>query len=473
MPIWRSPSLEAILGAPLDEVGLKEDVVKRLVEVGAQENEQLDFKLNPQISESASGSEDTTKGWSSEQEFAKDICAFANHAGGVIFIGVRDEADVAVEARPTVVDPAALEQRMRLALANFSAPPPRFKLVAIEAELGDHYLALVVPPSSSAPHAVRGPTGNARRPLHYPVRDGAHTRWLLEHEVADRFRSRFSGRAELDTLRIAAVSAGLEALSRAQEQLWLYVAIVPESPAPQTLDRSSIAAMTEWWHEYGLISPLGRTLSKGGTPTPAPGRITISGAGAIEGQEETDPRYSYMEIYADGRAFAATPTSVNTTGKDSSIIGERTLADDTVLLVDAGVSWAGHQAGSWGSADVTIGLAHQGRSTGEFADPVALHGHQSEGLRRIPGTRVVRGPIQARTTADLQDSYNLLGRMNVVRDALTVLLHNFGVAETRQFEPDGTVVTWAWGGDDKVRAIEKWAKEYDLPVQNRHHSSWS
>jgi hypothetical protein len=471
VPVWRSSALEAVLQASLDEDGLTEAAVTRLVDVGAPEGEQLDFKLNPHLSESGVTSKGSDKGWSAGQEFAKDICAFANHLGGVIFVGVKDENDVAVEARPTVIDPGAVEQRMRQALLNFATPPPRFQVVAIGAAAGGHYLALIIPPSPSAPHAVRGPASNARRPLHFPVRDGADTRWLLEHEVADRYRSRFGGRERLDVLQTETVGAGLEALARSDDDLWLYLAIVPESPAMQRLDRPTVAAMTQWWRNYGLVSPLGRDLPRNGTPTPAPGRITVSGQDAIFG-EDTDPRGMYVELYVDGRAFAAAPINTNTGGVDRFAVGERTLADDTVLLTDAIVSWACHQAGTWGTAEVMIGLAYRGLGTGAFPAHVTLNSNDTGELRKIRGTRALPGPIQARTTADLDDAQQLLGRLRVCRDALTVLLHHFGIAETRQFETDGTIVTWAWGGDSNARVIERWARDNDLPFQNRDHASW-
>lgn len=354
LPIWRSPTLEALLQASLDEDGLTEVVIARLVDVGAAEGEQLDFKLNPHLSESGPPSDKPDKGWSAEQEFAKDVCALANHLGGVIFIGVKDDKEVAIEATPTVEDPGAVEQRMRQALSNFSSPPPRFQAIAIEADDGGYYLGLIVPPSTAAPHAVR---------------DGADTRWLLEHEVAERYLSRFSGRAQLDTSRSDTIRAGLEAFRTADENLWLYLAIVPESPSLQRLDRPAIAAMTEWWHAYGFVSPLGRILDRNGTPTPAPGRITITGYNAINGKEETDPRGTYVEIYADGRAFAASPINVNTGGKDHSAVGELTLADDMVLLADVGVSWASHQAGSWGTAEVVIGLGSKAGTPAPFRTP--------------------------------------------------------------------------------------------------------
>lgn len=219
---WRAPAVEAVLGVPVDENNLSTDVLQHVVDIAAREGEQLDFKSKPHLSETGPSTAPSPrggvpeKGWSAEQEFAKDVCAFANHVGGLLLVGVRDEEEVAVEVMdPPVTDPGALEQRLRQALVNYAAPVPRFQCIPIPAASGGFYLAIVVPASMTAPHAVRGASSNPKRPLHYPVRDGADTRWLLEHEVADRYRARAATRDERIALREDVVERGVEALARA------------------------------------------------------------------------------------------------------------------------------------------------------------------------------------------------------------------------------------------------------------------
>lgn len=474
MVVWRAPVVEAVLGVSLEKASLTETVIKRLVIAGARESEQLDFKFKPHLAEtSATTTPDPAKGWSPEQEFAKDICSFANHLGGVLIIGVRDEHEVAVEAKPTVSDAGAVEQRLRQALLNFSTPTPQFHCIPIESEDGGCYLALVVPPSPTAPHAVRGAVGNTRRPLHYPVRDGADTRWLLEHEVADRYRARTAGRDEQNRRRDEAVSQGLEALQRANDDgLWLYVAITPEAPTGLRLDQPTTAAMKTWLRKYAFMSPLGRMLYLRATPTPGPGRLTVSGAPAYRDHEEdVDPRDEYLELYVDGRAFVATPIEARTSDDSPAAVGELTLTDDAVMLTDLAVSWASHQAGAWGTADLDVGLARKGESVGVFADPVSIHSTVSGSLRRIKNSRPVRGPIRASTSADLSVVQNRLDRLRVARDVLTVLLHHFGISEPRQLQPDGAIVLWAWGRSHE-RDVEAWALDNQIPVQKGDHTSW-
>ncbi|WP_127480199.1 helix-turn-helix domain-containing protein [Nocardioides pantholopis] len=475
--VWRAPAVEAVLGVPVDETTLSTDVLQHVVDIAAREGEQLDFKSKPHLPEKgpspalSTAGEVLEKGWSAEQEFAKDVCAFANHMGGLMLVGVRDEEEVAVEVMaPPVTDPGALEQRLRQALVNYAAPVPRFQCIPI-AESGGFYLAIVVPASITAPHAVRGASSNAKRPLHYPVRDGADTRWLLEHEIADRYRARAASRDERIALREDVVAKGVEALARAPEDdLWLYVAIAPESTTQALLDQPTVAAISGWLREYGFVSPLERMLLFRTTPLPAPGRVTATAHQAHRaGKEEADPDEQYVELYADGRAFAATAVVARSDDEgDHRALGELTLADDALMLVDLVVSWAAHQAGAWGEAEAVVGLVRS--ASDEFAQPVTIHAVVGGDLRRIAGTRSVRGSLRSSTSVDLSAGSTQLGRLAAARDVLTVFLHHFGISEPRQLEPGGRIVPWAWSRHE--RQVERWARERDLPAQEGDHSSW-
>jgi predicted HTH transcriptional regulator len=68
----RLPRVEAILGAPIDQLTIEH--IQAAVEAGVEEGSDLDFK------------EDHYKKDENE-EFAKDVAAFANHVGGLIVIG--------------------------------------------------------------------------------------------------------------------------------------------------------------------------------------------------------------------------------------------------------------------------------------------------------------------------------------------------------------------------------------------------
>ncbi len=176
-----------------------------------REGELLDFKRR-----SYSAARDSAAAWSPEQEFAKDVTAFANHRGGLLLIGVEDAVAVAVSCEASVADPGGEEQRLRRALLNSASPLPRVEFVAIPSDGGGNYLAVVIPPSPAAPHAGGtargpGPTRDSRRPLHYFVRDGADVRPLTEGEVADRYRRRAAAALDRVARRERTVEEGREA----------------------------------------------------------------------------------------------------------------------------------------------------------------------------------------------------------------------------------------------------------------------
>jgi predicted HTH transcriptional regulator len=178
----------------LDESGLTEAALEGLVTKGVREGEQLDFKIKPHLPETGPIPETAGGGaaapWSAQQEWAKDVCQFANHRGGLLLIGVEEEDDVAVGVQPTTGDVAALDQRLRAALTSYSAPPPRIEVITIPAAAGGSYMAIIVPRSELSPHAVTSGPGGSRRTMSFPVRDGSHTRWMSEAELADRYRQR-------------------------------------------------------------------------------------------------------------------------------------------------------------------------------------------------------------------------------------------------------------------------------------------
>ncbi|WP_298462668.1 helix-turn-helix domain-containing protein [uncultured Cellulomonas sp.] len=455
MTLWRDPELESILGGPLDAAGLTETALQALVGAKAREGERLEFKSHP-YPPSPPGAKVS---WTAAQEFAKDVCALANQRGGLILIGVHEEGETATSLDATVTDPGATEQRLRQALANHATPQPRIAFVPVPATTGGNYLAVIVRPSPSAPHAVTGKPGDGRRPLHYPVRDGADVRWMAETEVAQRYRGRIDGQAARAVRTRAATDGGLDALRRG-DGLWLYVCISPHSPAEATLDRTAARDAQAWWRSYSFATPHQRMLEADGRAIPAPGRVTVTAPPYRNGHEATDPRFGYLELYIDGTSFAATPVAFNTQDDaDGSQVGDVTLAEDTVLAVNACLTWTVRQAGAWGAADVLIGLVDADAADGELTRPVTLVGVRHGDLVRIGDRKVPVAP-EAVTVADLAVAGQPQGRLLVAHDALAVLLHNFGIAEPAQLAADGTVVTETWNLDP--REVERWARDHGV-----------
>ena len=454
MAVWRSPELEAVIGGPLDAAGLTEVALQGLVSGQAHEGELLDFKRR-----SYSAARDSAAAWSPEQEFAKDVTAFANHRGGMLLIGVEDVGEVAVSYEAPVADPGTEEQRLRRALLNNASPPPRVEFVAIPSDEGGHYLAVVIPPSPAAPHATLGRPGDSRRPLHYFIRDGADVRPLTEGEVADRYRRRAAAALDRVARRERTAEEGREALRRG-EGLWLYLTVVPEGPTPGVLDAAAVHDADQWWNSYQFWSPLQRRIEADGTVIPAPGRVTYTDRRSYSETTEPDPFVNYLELHVDGAAFAAKRF---VRPESETGVGRRELADDTVLLADACLQWALRQAGSWGQADVTIGLVDAEAAPGQLTEPLTLTATVHDNQRRVPNTRRLLRTPSAVVSADLATAGSTQARLAVTHAALSALLHWFGVAQADELAADGTIITHRWEGNPSE--IELWATNWNVASQ--------
>ncbi|GAB7046579.1 AlbA family DNA-binding domain-containing protein [Catenuloplanes indicus] len=138
---------------------MTEDVLDALVAGQVSETDQLDFK--------AGGAYQATRGprgdWLTEQEFAKDVAAFANARGGLLLIGVAEAGGKASSLAPiTSVASEAEEQRLRMALVNYLGPSTETFFLSIPAATGGFYLGVVVPPSRRGPHAVLAPSSDPK-----------------------------------------------------------------------------------------------------------------------------------------------------------------------------------------------------------------------------------------------------------------------------------------------------------------------
>lgn len=461
MAIWRSPGLEALIGGPVDSEALTASAIERLVAERTPESDQLDFKR------AMYGS---TKGprpsWADEQEFAKDVSAFANHRGGLLVVGVDDAGGVASGTSPlaATLSPEAEERRLRQALLNFQAPVATCDFVWVPTAVGEWFLAVVVPPSVRQPHAVLGDRGDPRPALRYPVRHGADTRFLTEAEIAERYWRRLRESEEERARAERVVSEGCAVLRRGVG-LWLYVAVVPQSVVPDRLDRATVQRIETWHRRWHLNSPLERSLSAYGRAIPAPGRVTFSGAITSSADDEAQISDAYLELHVDGAAFAATQVGVRNSGDPSDRdVGVLTFVDETILLVDVGLRWAAEQAGAWGVARVVIGLTDADSTDGKVAEPVQLVRSVYQEVRRCPGTRPVDGRPTAETVADLGAVDTVQRRLAVSYQAASGLLQWFGLAEPDQLKPDGTIVLAGYSGS-RARQAFRWAKDHTVETE--------
>jgi len=128
-------------------LALTEDTLRKFLDLGVPEGLYLDYKEGL--------SKSTEK--DAKREFLKDVTAFANAAGGHLFLGVKEPADgVSVESQLVGIDEGDVLAQDLERLASTSIDPriPDLRMVPVPLANGKSCIAVHIPPSLSRPHMV-------------------------------------------------------------------------------------------------------------------------------------------------------------------------------------------------------------------------------------------------------------------------------------------------------------------------------
>jgi len=224
---------------------LEYDLLEQAVQRGVLEQDDLEWKSALPVQD----------GW--VDEFAKDVAAMANGAGGLIVYGVSEVRRTS--AARELIDIGEVDQAKEKSLrqAAYSAVRPAIVNLSIERlespESNRRALAIRVPASLDAPHLV------FRNQLFgVPIRVGRHTEWMQEWQIERAYRTRFRGQEERSArLKTMWATEAEELRLRMQAhdgQIWLVAVATPVDPVPAPFLRTSAEQASQILLEGSLLA---------------------------------------------------------------------------------------------------------------------------------------------------------------------------------------------------------------------------
>ncbi|WP_426561344.1 helix-turn-helix domain-containing protein [Angustibacter sp. McL0619] len=250
--------LHAALG--VSNVDLSFDLIQAATAQRLSERADLDWKAQlPLTSADSEGKRDQ------QAELAKDVAAMANSGGGMVVYGVREAQD-GDGPRADSIEPVgqvseSTLQQIRQVAGNLIYPPVaglELTPLAPANAPADGVLAMLVPDSPEAPHLIH-PKGRGEW-FASPWRDGPHTSWMVERQIAAAYRER----EQFRRMRAAELLDLHEALGRASGTAggasWILAVATPDRPVarpraltPPRADLSLATATNSELVGYGAL----------------------------------------------------------------------------------------------------------------------------------------------------------------------------------------------------------------------------
>lgn len=123
------------------------DDIQRLVDENAEEDEGIEFKVEPYGGPTPSDDK--------KLELCRDVAAFANADGGYIIIGIRDENDRAAEICPIREPKPHVERLYKTCLDGIEPRIPGLDMQPLGVSTDGSVIVIRVPTSSAQPHMVK------------------------------------------------------------------------------------------------------------------------------------------------------------------------------------------------------------------------------------------------------------------------------------------------------------------------------
>lgn len=435
MTTLRSRRLETVLGATVDQLAASN--MEALVSARVSEEFDLDYKS------SLYGAGDSEK-----RDLAGDVAALANSAGGVVIIGIEEDAHARAAAAPGVALSDTETRRMSQIIASALTPMPRVEIYAIPSthNASHGFYVVAVPRSPLAPHAV-----TVNDALRYPVRNGTTTRYLTEPEVAAAYRQRaLGGRDQLQRLT-AAFQVGITALN--PEVPWVLVVATAEvagdipmtsasfdTTRARTQGRPSLFSNNASFMQFGV------------------GRHRWSAHGGTQWGDGS-ARYLAMDLHADGTVFFARQLwDIRDDRSPAAEDGVDVVNDESIVstLVEGLARFGQHaqqEAQASGQAAMTAALVSARDRQ------ITIGQARNYGFGHSRGTVTDSGQIVSSVVYGDVDDLACEGRglMQTARLLAAELGQSFGIVDMGQINEDGDVVANYWAGGARS-AMVAWAR---------------
>jgi hypothetical protein len=274
--VWRCQRM-----LPQNIEQIDEAVILQLCSAKCPESATLDFKRELPIADD-----------SGRVELLKDVCAFANNAGGHLIYGIAEDGGCASAPRPIQGEPADAAKRRLLQILEARLEPRVLGLQTHVVSVGGGYvLVLRVPASFNGPHRYSH-NGYAR----FVIRSGTHTTELTYPELRaafDRTATLSERTRQFRAERLAAVASGrISRMLIAGPQCIVHLIPLAAMGGRTTVDveRLYYAEYTkftysDWNGFYGRL-------------------LNLDGLLVHHGVSDSDPAISYVQVFRSG-AFEA------------------------------------------------------------------------------------------------------------------------------------------------------------------------
>ena len=359
-----------------------------------------------------------------------------NAGGGLIIIGVAEDASARPASAPGVEVSDDAIRRIRQIVASHVVPLPTFDVIGIQRDpASDHgFVVIATAQSVLAPHAVAVNDG-----YKYPVRNGATTRYLSEPEIAAAYRRREIGAVERAG-RTATVEADLIQRLDLSEDAWLLVSLTPELPGSFPVSSTGYQAL------QGAVASCGLRLLDGSESGlrlswVAPERYIAT---ADLGESETFG-YRAAELYSDGTGLVAVRLwnvrrSRPRQDEDdrSQLLDMDVVADYLLGMTRFLAAYAAKFARVQGTALVQATVVPStGASFTYIGKDRGFYGDRSRPVSgpTLPATAILDVDAASEVTMGLVSAVALLHRG---------VGHAFGLPELSNFTIDGKIALQAW-----------------------------